>query len=632
MTSTEQMPLYLKQLIVLGHKKGYLTHDEIYKRVAKENLDEDTIADLIHTLVNMNIDVYKEVPRDEDERIFQQNTDEDELVLVQDQSRDPLRIYMREMGNVQLLDHKAEITIAKKIEEQTSAVLSCMARFHQPVQALLEQYDKLIANKEPIDDLIIGIYDHNDDVPTDSSSIENARASLKAASKAMLAEQENLEMPTEEELENDGEAELDEDLELSSIEEDDKPQESSPQNTEVIAKIMENIRNAYNKALAISKEQGTRSDKYFQVIGELSEEFSKIKFNAKFYAELFKIVENINNDTSFVVKCITDMLVVEAGIKQELLSRCGFYRNIASNEWLDKLKLSLGQEGYRLEPHLDKLEQSIVILAQIEEQCGITIQEVKETATRMKVCQKQVIITKNEMVKANLRLVISIAKKYLKRGMALDDLIQEGNIGLMRAVDKFDYHLGFKLSTYATWWIKQAIVRSIADQSRSIRIPIHMNDTLNRINAYSRYIFQHEGKKPTVEEIAEKLKIPKDKVITAMSMPFDPVSIETPVGDEESHLLDILEDENSPLPEEEVINEDLKREVDQALYNLAPREDKTLRLRYGIGGESEHTLEEIGRHFGVTRERARQMENQSLRKLRSPNRSSHLRVFTDSEK
>lgn len=632
MTSTEQMPLYLKQLIVLGHKKGYLTHDEIYKRVAKENLDEDTIADLIHTLVNMNIDVYKEVPRDEDERIFQQNTDEDELVLVQDQSRDPLRIYMREMGNVQLLDHKAEITIAKKIEEQTSAVLSCMARFHQPVQALLEQYDKLIANKEPIDDLIIGIYDHNDDVPTDSSSIENARASLKAASKAMLAEQENLEMPTEEELENDGEAELDEDLELSSIEEDDKPQESSPQNTEVIAKIMENIRNAYNKALAISKEQGTRSDKYFQVIGELSEEFSKIKFNAKFYAELFKIVENINNDTSFVVKCITDMLVVEAGIKQELLSRCGFYRNIASNEWLDKLKLSLGQEGYRLEPHLDKLEQSIVILAQIEEQCGITIQEVKETATRMKICQKQVIITKNEMVKANLRLVISIAKKYLKRGMALDDLIQEGNIGLMRAVDKFDYHLGFKLSTYATWWIKQAIVRSIADQSRSIRIPIHMNDTLNRINAYSRYIFQHEGKKPTVEEIAEKLKIPKDKVITAMSMPFDPVSIETPVGDEESHLLDILEDENSPLPEEEVINEDLKREVDQALYNLAPREDKTLRLRYGIGGESEHTLEEIGRHFGVTRERARQMENQSLRKLRSPNRSSHLRVFTDSEK
>ncbi len=632
MTSTEQMPLYLKQLIVLGRKKGYLTHDEIYKRVAKENLDEDTIADLIHTLVNMNIDVYKEVPRDEDERIFQQNTDEDELVLVQDQSRDPLRIYMREMGNVQLLDHKAEITIAKKIEEQTSAVLSCMARFHQPVQALLEQYDKLIANKEPIDDLIIGIYDHNDDVPTDSSSIENARASLKAASKAMLAEQENLEMPTEEELENDGEAELDEDLELSSIEEDDKPQESSPQNTEVIAKIMENIRNAYNKAVAISKEQGTRSDKYFQVIGELSEEFSKIKFNAKFYAELFKIVENINNDTSFVVKCITDMLVVEAGIKQELLSRCGFYRNIASNEWLDKLKLSLGQEVYRLEPHLDKLEQSIVILAQIEEQCGITIQEVKETAARMKVCQKQVIITKNEMVKANLRLVISIAKKYLKRGMALDDLIQEGNIGLMRAVDKFDYHLGFKLSTYATWWIKQAIVRSIADQSRSIRIPIHMNDTLNRINAYSRYIFQHEGKKPTVEEIAEKLKIPKDKVITAMSMPFDPVSIETPVGDEESHLLDILEDENSPLPEEEVINEDLKREVDQALYNLAPREDKTLRLRYGIGGESEHTLEEIGRHFGVTRERARQMENQSLRKLRSPNRSSHLRVFTDSEK
>lgn len=632
MTSTEQMPLYLKQLIVLGRKKGYLTHDEIYKRVAKENLDEDTIADLIHTLVNMNIDVYKEVPRDEDERIFQQNTDEDELVLVQDQSRDPLRIYMREMGNVQLLDHKAEITIAKKIEEQTSAVLSCMARFHQPVQALLEQYDKLIANKEPIDDLIIGIYDHNDDVPTDSSSIENARASLKAASKAMLAEQENLEMPTEEEIENDGEAELDEDLELSSIEEDDKPQESSPQNTEVIAKIMANIRNAYNKALAISKEQGTRSDKYFQVIGELSEEFSKIKFNAKFYAELFKIVENINNDTSFVVKCITDMLVVEAGIKQELLSRCGFYRNIASNEWLDKLKLSLGQEGYRLEPHLDKLEQSIVILAQIEEQCGITIQEVKETAARMKVCQKQVIITKNEMVKANLRLVISIAKKYLKRGMALDDLIQEGNIGLMRAVDKFDYHLGFKLSTYATWWIKQAIVRSIADQSRSIRIPIHMNDTLNRINAYSRYIFQHEGKKPTVEEIAEKLKIPKDKVITAMSMPFDPVSIETPVGDEESHLLDILEDENSPLPEEEVINEDLKREVDQALYNLAPREDKTLRLRYGIGGESEHTLEEIGRHFGVTRERARQMENQSLRKLRSPNRSSHLRVFTDSEK
>lgn len=644
MTTTSQMPLYLKQLIVLGRKKGYLTLDEIKNRITKDKIEEDSVTDLIQTLQNMNIDVFKEAPRDDDDSLLSDSEPDFELTFQPETNKDPLHIYMREMGNVKLLDSKAENIIAKKIEEQTSAVLECIARFHQPVEILLSKYDKLVEENEDLDDLIVGIYDYDDDISTDTAAIEKAKAILKEASSKGLKEQLELEKEVDQlnaqsldDADNltDIEDFSEEELSLEDFESEDKISHSKKHKKNLekkISELIDEIRTCYNKSVDLYNEQGPRADEYLETMSNLSKLFSKIKFTTKFYNELFKMVENVSNDTIYVVKCINDMVVIEANINQEQLSRCGYYHNIASTKWLENLQKALGQEKYRLEPHIDKFYQSIEILKTIEHQCGISVQEIKETATRMRSCQKHLKITKDEMIKANLRLVISIAKKYLKRGMVLDDLIQEGNIGLMRAVDKFDYHLGYKLSTYATWWIKQAIVRSIADQSRSIRIPIHMNDTLNRINSYIRQIFQHEGRKPTVDEIAQKLNIPKEKVITAMNMPYDAISIEASTGDDDDgNLMDIIADENSPLPEEEVINEDLRREVNQVLYNLPPKEDKTLRLRYGIGYDSEHTLEEIGKQFGVTRERARQMENQSLRKLKSPSRTSHLRIFTEKD-
>ncbi|MEE1340515.1 MAG: sigma-70 family RNA polymerase sigma factor [Succinivibrionaceae bacterium] len=634
MTTQNQMPIYVKQLIVLGRKKGFLTHQEIKNRLERENLEDSEIADIIQTLEGMNIDIFKEAPLDDDDRIL--NNDEEIEISTQDSStNDPLRIYMREMGSVQLLDQKTEIIIAKKIEELTSSLLESIAKFHQPIEILLAKYEKIIANNGNLSDLISGIYHYDEKGNVDNEALEKAKKNLNEVIKNQkitdddndLKENDNLDDDLSED-NNESSEELDnEDLIIEDTFSGDN--ENNNALIDEIKEVMETLKDTYKSAHLIYDNLGLGADEYYEALDEVIKIFKTIKFSPRLLKELYEIVDNISTDATYVAKCINDILTKKTNLTQELLGRCGFYRDIASLDWLDKLKKILGKEIFS-EQELDKLHQSIEILSTIQKQCGISFTEIKEASSRMRMTNKHINVTKSEMVKANLRLVISIAKKYLKRGLALDDLIQEGNIGLMRAVDKFDYHLGYKLSTYATWWIKQAIVRSIADQSRSIRIPIHMNDILNRINNATKTFTQQYGRKPTNEELSKILKLSESKIKAVLSMPYDPVSIETPVGDDEdSHLVDILEDENSPLPEEEIINEDLKREIDEALTNLTPRENNTLRLRYGIGCDSEHTLEEIGKHFGVTRERARQMESQSLRKLRNPNRSSNLKSFTE---
>ncbi|MEZ5461154.1 RNA polymerase sigma factor RpoD [Dokdonella sp.] len=617
----EQKTTDIKMLITKGKEQGYLTYAEVNDHLPDDIVDPEQIEDIIGMINDMGIEVHEVAPDTETLRAQSAgSTDDDtateEAVAVLSavdaevgRTTDPVRMYMREMGTVELLTREGEIAIAKRIEEGLNQVQAALASFPWSIQLLVEEYDQFTEGKKRMSEVVTGFLDI--EVPTPEEVA--AAAAKEAAEKADGAE--------------DGDGD-DDDTDDDS--EDSTPVDTGPDPVEV-ARRMELLRAGYAKYQKLSEKNGL-GDKKAQKLRELiAEEFLNLKLPAilidSLVRKLREVVSNIRHH---------ERLIMDICIKQARMPRKEFLKVFPSNEtnleWADELMRKRQKWSAAVKTHKDALVGEQHKLVSIENTLFLTVADIKEINRAMSIGEAKARRAKKEMVEANLRLVISIAKKYTNRGLQFLDLIQEGNIGLMKAVDKFEYRRGYKFSTYATWWIRQAITRSIADQARTIRIPVHMIETINKLNRISRQMLQEMGREPTPEELAIKMEMPEDKIRKVLKIAKEPISMETPIGDDEdSHLGDFIEDISIVSPIESSTNIGLMETVHDVLGGLTPREAKVLRMRFGIDMNTDHTLEEVGKQFDVTRERIRQIEAKALRKLRHPSRSEQLRSFLDLE-
>ncbi len=601
----------MKILITLGKEKGYLTYAEVADHLP-EIVDTEQIEDVINMIQSMGITVHDEAP-DEDSLLLAEPTaaaaeeDEDEveeaaatLAALDDQfgrTTDPVRMYMREMGSVELLDREGEIRIAKRIEEGQNEAMYAMAQYPETTAILLEAHDSVKQGKRRLADVITGYFDPN----------------------APVAE----ELPPDVVEKELAEETADGDEEEEAVDTGPDPEEAK--------KNFDKLQKLFDTAWDSMERLGTDSKKTQQRRDALAEHIMTFRMSPK-------IVDEITNNLRAKVDQIREL---ERGIMLLCVDVAGMPRK----EFLEKfighssdtnLVSRIVRTGKKyvkaVAAHKDDIRALQDKLKEIEAENLLTIEEIRDLNRRVSVGEAKARRAKKEMVEANLRLVISIAKKYTNRGLQFLDLIQEGNIGLMKAVDKFEYRRGYKFSTYATWWIRQAITRSIADQARTIRIPVHMIETINKLNRISRQMLQEMGREPTPEELAQKMEMPEDKVRKVLKIAKEPISMETPIGDDEdSHLGDFIEDVAAVSPLESATSESLREATHQILASLTPREAKVLRMRFGIDMNTDHTLEEVGKQFDVTRERIRQIEAKALRKLRHPSRANYLRSFLDGE-
>ena len=606
----EQQASQLKLLIARGKEQGFLTYREVNDHLPDEIVDPEQIEDIIAMINDMGIPVHEIAP-DADTLLLADTpvTDEDvaeeaaaALATVDSEfgrTTDPVRMYMREMGTVELLTREGEIQIAKRIEDGEMQVLSALAQYPQTIAELLRVYERVEASEVRMGEVVRGIND-----PTlDQEVAEPALAQN-------LADEEG--------------DELDEEEGAESGEED----ESSDPNVdpELVRLRIAALKELQGQWAALVNSPA----KAKKLADEVGAKFMEFKFAPQFIDSLVGNLRNTVDRIRAHEREIMDICVNLAHMprKQFITS---FPDHETDSAWLDKeIK---GKHGYAvtLTQHADDIRKIQDKLRAIQETCSLSIAEIKDINRRISIGEAKARRAKKEMVEANLRLVISIAKKYTNRGLQFLDLIQEGNIGLMKAVDKFEYRRGYKFSTYATWWIRQAITRSIADQARTIRIPVHMIETINKLNRISRQMLQEMGRDPTPEELAKRMEMPEDKVRKVMKIAKEPISMETPIGDDEdSHLGDFIEDTNDLSPPDAATFEGLREATEMVLESLTAREAKVLRMRFGIGMNTDHTLEEVGKQFDVTRERIRQIEAKALRKLRHPSRSEHLRSFLDS--
>ena len=591
----------LKQLIAKGKMQGYLTYAEVNDHLPSDIVDPEQIEDIIGMINEMGIQVHEVAP-DEDSLITDSATvttdDEDAeevaaLASVDSEfgrTTDPVRMYMREMGSVELLTRADELKIAKRIEEGQQQLVKAIARSCVVVEDFLEAFDSISTEEGGIrlTDLISGFVD--------------------------LTEPENLAATQAPDIVEEAGAE--DDLKGLSPEE--------------VKEKVEALRKQLKVASAAIKKHGYISDKTERAFEVLADLFMEFKWNPQYLKKLTGIIPNGVAAVREQEKFILEVFVKEAKmVRKDFITT--FIEHESSSEWLDS-HLSGHDYSENLKLREKELRKSQKILAEIEAQYGLTISGLKDINRRMSIGEAKARRAKKEMIEANLRLVISIAKKYTNRGLQFLDLIQEGNIGLMKAVDKFEYRRGYKFSTYATWWIRQAITRSIADQARTIRIPVHMIETINKLNRISRQILQEMGREATPEELSERMEMPEDKVRKVLKIAKEPISMETPIGDDEdSHLGDFIEDAKVLSPVEAATIAGLRESTQNVLAGLTAREAKVLRMRFGINMNTDHTLEEVGKQFDVTRERIRQIEAKALRKLRHPSRSEQLRCFLDGE-
>ena len=604
----------LKELITKGKEQGYLTFAEVNDHLPQDIIDSDQVEDIIRMINDMGIQVFENAPDNDTLMMSEANTDEDAaeaaaqaLATVESEigrTTDPVRMYMREMGTVELLTRKGEIVIAKRIEEGIKEVQRSVSEYPPAINYLLEQWDNFEAEEVRLSDIIVGFLDpdaEDEEIPAAATHIGSE------LSKEELADEDK-----------------------SDDDEDEEEEDTGPCPEEAREKFTA-LREAYEFANNVIKTKGRGHADAQAAIDALAEVFKEFRIVPKVFDRLVKNMRSVMDRLRVQERLIMKHCVVGAGMPKTTFIKI-FPGNETSKNWFEEQKAAGLPHSKRMADIELDVERCIYKLNMLEEETYLNVHGIKDINRRMSIGEAKARRAKKEMVEANLRLVISIAKKYTNRGLQFLDLIQEGNIGLMKAVDKFEYRRGYKFSTYATWWIRQAITRSIADQARTIRIPVHMIETINKLNRISRQMLQEMGREPTPEELAERMIMPEDKIRKVLKIAKEPISMETPIGDDEdSHLGDFIEDGSGELPVDSATSENLKDATHEVLAGLTAREAKVLRMRFGIDMNTDHTLEEVGKQFDVTRERIRQIEAKALRKLRHPSRSEQLKSFLDGE-
>ena len=613
MSDKSQQQSRLKELIARGKEQGYLTYAEVNDHLPEDIADPDQVEDIIRMINDMGIRVAEEAPDAEDLLLTggdsAEEADEEAVAALaaveSDAGRttDPVRMYMREMGTVELLTREGEIEIAKRIEEGIREVMMALSRFPGSVEIILEAYNMVLQEEGRLSDIFSGYIDPDVDV-------------LEVKADAPV------------ELEEDDQSDEDEDEDKEKDNSDDNEEKERGPDPEEARQRFGLIQEALDK-LHSARERNASVDEIEFAAMALANSFAPIKLSPRFYDALVERVRNCIDSIRKQERTIMRICTQRAKMPRAVFIK-SFPGNETSQEWLDSLANSGKPFAASIGRSMPDLQRAQRRLLQIEENSFLSLAEVKEVNRSLSIGEARARRAKKEMVEANLRLVISIAKKYTNRGLQFLDLIQEGNIGLMKAVDKFEYRRGYKFSTYATWWIRQAITRSIADQARTIRIPVHMIETINKLNRISRQMLQEMGREATPEELAERMEMPEDKIRKVLKIAKEPISMETPIGDDEdSSLGDFIEDVTLSSPVDTATGEGLREATKEILSGLTAREAKVLRMRFGIDMNTDHTLEEVGKQFDVTRERIRQIEAKALRKLRHPSRSDHLRTFID---
>ncbi|HZE44296.1 MAG TPA: RNA polymerase sigma factor RpoD, partial [Steroidobacteraceae bacterium] len=595
----------LKLLIARGKEQGYLTYAEVNDHLPSEIVDPEQIEDIVNMINDMGIPVYEKAPDAESLLLTDATAAPDEEAVEEataalanldaefGRTTDPVRMYMREMGTVELLTREGEIRIAKRIEEGLEAVKIALGSYPGTYDLLLRHYETVKAGQMRLVDVIVGFVDPN--APDEIAQPQNPK---------MMA------LEREEAANDDDEADGDEEEE--AIDTGPDPEEAAKRFSS-IAKVHHQFLNALDKL-------GSKDPKTLKIRKKICGELMELKLSPKMFDQLIDNLRQHVTEVRLLEKEIMFLCIKQAGMpRKDFIST--FPKNETSTRWLDKHIKAKKRYSGPLAKFKDEIERRQNKLKDLEGLFHVLINEIKEINREVSIGEAKARRAKKEMVEANLRLVISIAKKYTNRGLQFLDLIQEGNIGLMKAVDKFEYRRGYKFSTYATWWIRQAITRSIADQARTIRIPVHMIETINKLNRISRQMLQEMGREPTPEELAVRMEMPEDKVRKVLKIAKEPISMETPIGDDEdSHLGDFIEDTSVSSPIDSATTESLRETTHSVLAQLTPREAKVLRMRFGIDMNTDHTLEEVGKQFDVTRERIRQIEAKALRKLRHPSR------------
>ncbi len=626
MNEQEQQRSQITKVISLGKEQNYLTYAQI-NDLLPNIVDTEHFDMIIGMLEGMNIKVF-ELPPSDDELALLGTTEEapediEEAATVlasvdkDGRTTDPVRLYMREMGTVELLTREGEIKIAKRIEEGIRQVLESLGQYPEAIQILLNDYHRFLAEEMRLSDIISGFAD--DDAEVAPSNIGS-----------MLDDDPNNDKTTDE-LNNSAEDEPnngddDDGTDNANISEDGP-------NPEIAKEYFDELIEHYNKAQACLIDKGRKHPDTLALIKAMSETFLKLKLSSRAVDKLTRYFRQLRNHIREFERSIMRLCIEKARIPRKIFIQT-FPNQETNLAWTTSLSQEFGKkiDSARLQEYSDDIKQLQTKLLNFEEEHGLTISEIKDINKQMSIGEAKARRAKKEMVEANLRLVISIAKKYTNRGLQFLDLIQEGNIGLMKAVDKFEYRRGYKFSTYATWWIRQAITRSIADQARTIRIPVHMIETINKLNRLSRQKLQATGFEATPEELAVEMDLSEEKIRKVLKIAKEPISMETPVGDDDdSHLGDFIEDNNIESPIDSATAEGLREATLEILSTLTPREAKVLRMRFGIEMNTDHTLEEVGKQFDVTRERIRQIEAKALRKLRHPSRSEKLRSFIESD-